>query len=171
MELQRTASLSGPLSPAYTGQVPYNYNQLEGRFKQLQGKRPSPGQACPAAVPAGGTLRPYENHMGRDPGGDGRGRRPQPGPEASGCPRSPHSAPEGDSFLTVCSREATIWSPSLRCPFYFPDCQVPQRTHIFVLQLSWHLGRALLRDLLPCRYLIPCRRCFPAPPASYLREP
>lgn len=38
MELQRTSSISGPLSPAYTGQVPYNYNQLEGRFKQLQGK-------------------------------------------------------------------------------------------------------------------------------------
>lgn len=38
MELQRTASISGPLSPGYTGQVPYNYNQLEGRFKQLQGK-------------------------------------------------------------------------------------------------------------------------------------
>nr|XP_020040269.1 spectrin beta chain, non-erythrocytic 1 isoform X3 [Castor canadensis] len=39
MELQRTASISGPLSPAYTGQVPYNYNQLEGRFKQLQDER------------------------------------------------------------------------------------------------------------------------------------
>ncbi|XP_021563190.1 spectrin beta chain, non-erythrocytic 1 isoform X2 [Carlito syrichta] len=39
MELQRTSSLSGPLSPAYTGQVPYNYNQLEGRFKQLQDER------------------------------------------------------------------------------------------------------------------------------------
>lgn len=38
MELQRTSSISGPLSPAYTGQVPYNFNQLEGRFKQLQGK-------------------------------------------------------------------------------------------------------------------------------------
>ncbi|XP_036291222.1 spectrin beta chain, non-erythrocytic 1 isoform X3 [Pipistrellus kuhlii] len=39
MELQRTASISGPLSPGYTGQVPYNYNQLEGRFKQLQDER------------------------------------------------------------------------------------------------------------------------------------
>ncbi|XP_020943882.1 spectrin beta chain, non-erythrocytic 1 isoform X2 [Sus scrofa] len=39
MELQRTCSVSGPLSPAYTGQVPYNYNQLEGRFKQLQDER------------------------------------------------------------------------------------------------------------------------------------
>ncbi|XP_057627268.1 spectrin beta chain, non-erythrocytic 1 isoform X3 [Chionomys nivalis] len=39
MELQRTSSISGPLSPAYTGQVPYNYNQLEGRFKQLQDER------------------------------------------------------------------------------------------------------------------------------------
>ncbi|XP_047638036.1 spectrin beta chain, non-erythrocytic 1 isoform X2 [Phacochoerus africanus] len=39
MELQRTCSISGPLSPAYTGQVPYNYNQLEGRFKQLQDER------------------------------------------------------------------------------------------------------------------------------------
>lgn len=46
MELQRTSSISGPLSPAYTGQVPYNYNQLEGRFKQLQGK--SPAKARPA---------------------------------------------------------------------------------------------------------------------------
>lgn len=39
MELQRTSSIAGPLSPAYTGQVPYNYNQLEGRFKQLQDER------------------------------------------------------------------------------------------------------------------------------------
>nr|XP_036847184.1 spectrin beta chain, non-erythrocytic 1 isoform X2 [Manis javanica] len=39
MELQRTSSISAPLSPAYTGQVPYNYNQLEGRFKQLQDER------------------------------------------------------------------------------------------------------------------------------------
>ncbi|XP_021031755.1 spectrin beta chain, non-erythrocytic 1 isoform X3 [Mus caroli] len=39
MELQRTSSISGPVSPAYTGQVPYNYNQLEGRFKQLQDER------------------------------------------------------------------------------------------------------------------------------------
>ncbi|XP_040849402.1 spectrin beta chain, non-erythrocytic 1 isoform X4 [Ochotona curzoniae] len=39
MELQRTSSISGPLSPAYTGQAPYNYNQLEGRFKQLQDER------------------------------------------------------------------------------------------------------------------------------------
>nr|XP_020770785.1 spectrin beta chain, non-erythrocytic 1 isoform X4 [Odocoileus virginianus texanus] len=39
MELQRTSSISGPLSPAYTGQVPYNFNQLEGRFKQLQDER------------------------------------------------------------------------------------------------------------------------------------
>ncbi|KAM6221395.1 spectrin beta chain, non-erythrocytic 1 isoform 2-T2 [Rhynchocyon petersi] len=39
MELQRTSSISGSLSPAYTGQVPYNYNQLEGRFKQLQDER------------------------------------------------------------------------------------------------------------------------------------
>lgn len=46
MELQRTSSISGPLSPAYTGQVPYNYNQLEGRFKQLQGKSAAKGQAC-----------------------------------------------------------------------------------------------------------------------------
>ncbi|XP_004436699.1 PREDICTED: spectrin beta chain, non-erythrocytic 1 isoform X3 [Ceratotherium simum simum] len=39
MELQRTSSISAPLSPSYTGQVPYNYNQLEGRFKQLQDER------------------------------------------------------------------------------------------------------------------------------------
>lgn len=50
MELQRTSSISGPpLSPAYTGQVPYNYNQLEGRFKQLQGK-----SSLPKARPAWG---------------------------------------------------------------------------------------------------------------------
>lgn len=30
--------MPGPLSPGYAAQVPYNYNQLEGRFKQLQGK-------------------------------------------------------------------------------------------------------------------------------------
>lgn len=53
MELQRTSSISGPLSPAYTGQVPYNYNQLEGRFKQLQGKPPPKGRACPGALPTG----------------------------------------------------------------------------------------------------------------------
>ncbi|XP_004867341.1 spectrin beta chain, non-erythrocytic 1 isoform X3 [Heterocephalus glaber] len=39
MELQRTSSISGPLSQAYTGQAPHNYNQLEGRFKQLQDER------------------------------------------------------------------------------------------------------------------------------------
>nr|XP_020851923.1 spectrin beta chain, non-erythrocytic 1 isoform X3 [Phascolarctos cinereus] len=39
MELQRTSSISGQLSPGYTSQVPYNYNQLEGRFKQLQDER------------------------------------------------------------------------------------------------------------------------------------
>ncbi|XP_027721034.1 spectrin beta chain, non-erythrocytic 1 isoform X2 [Vombatus ursinus] len=39
MELQRTSSISAPLSPGYTSQVPYNYNQLEGRFKQLQDER------------------------------------------------------------------------------------------------------------------------------------
>ncbi|XP_028927665.1 spectrin beta chain, non-erythrocytic 1 isoform X3 [Ornithorhynchus anatinus] len=39
MELQRTAGTAAPPSPAYTGQVPYNYNQLEGRFKQLQDER------------------------------------------------------------------------------------------------------------------------------------
>ncbi|XP_053568173.1 spectrin beta chain, non-erythrocytic 1 isoform X2 [Bombina bombina] len=39
MELQRTSSIPGPLSPGYTAQVPYNYNQLEGRFKQLQDER------------------------------------------------------------------------------------------------------------------------------------
>ncbi|XP_054842544.1 spectrin beta chain, non-erythrocytic 1 isoform X2 [Eublepharis macularius] len=39
MELQNSASMPGPLSPGYTAQVPYNYNQLEGRFKQLQDER------------------------------------------------------------------------------------------------------------------------------------
>uniref|UniRef100_A0A6I8R128 Spectrin beta chain n=1 Tax=Xenopus tropicalis TaxID=8364 RepID=A0A6I8R128_XENTR len=39
MELQRASSIPGPLSPGYTAQVPYNYNQLEGRFKQLQDER------------------------------------------------------------------------------------------------------------------------------------
>lgn len=38
MELQKSTSMPGPLSPGYAAQVPYNYNQLEGRFKQLQGK-------------------------------------------------------------------------------------------------------------------------------------
>lgn len=60
MELQRTSSISGPLSPAYTGQVPYNYNQLEGRFKQLQGKSSLPK----AGLLGGGVFR-------RDPGAFG----------------------------------------------------------------------------------------------------
>lgn len=38
MELQNSASMPGPLSPGYIASVPFNYNQLEGRFKQLQGK-------------------------------------------------------------------------------------------------------------------------------------
>lgn len=55
MELQRTSSISGPLSPAYTGQVPYNYNQLEGRFKQLQGKSLSERPGLPWGHPNGGS--------------------------------------------------------------------------------------------------------------------
>ncbi|XP_009474406.1 PREDICTED: spectrin beta chain, non-erythrocytic 1 isoform X2 [Nipponia nippon] len=39
MELQKLTSMPGPLSPGYAAQVPYNYNQLEGRFKQLQDER------------------------------------------------------------------------------------------------------------------------------------
>ncbi|KAM6128083.1 spectrin beta chain, non-erythrocytic 1 isoform 2-T2 [Pterocles gutturalis] len=39
MELQKSPSMPGPLSPGYAAQVPYNYNQLEGRFKQLQDER------------------------------------------------------------------------------------------------------------------------------------
>ncbi|XP_053101861.1 spectrin beta chain, non-erythrocytic 1 isoform X2 [Hemicordylus capensis] len=39
MELQNSASVPGPLSPGYVATVPYNYNQLEGRFKQLQDER------------------------------------------------------------------------------------------------------------------------------------
>ncbi|XP_048374607.1 spectrin beta chain, non-erythrocytic 1 isoform X2 [Sphaerodactylus townsendi] len=39
MEVQNSASMPGPLSPGYTAPVPYNYNQLEGRFKQLQDER------------------------------------------------------------------------------------------------------------------------------------
>ncbi|XP_077190308.1 spectrin beta chain, non-erythrocytic 1 isoform X2 [Paroedura picta] len=39
MELQNSASMPGPLSPGYVAPVPYNYNQLEGRFKQLQDER------------------------------------------------------------------------------------------------------------------------------------
>lgn len=39
MELQNSASMPGPLSPGYIASVPYNYNQLEGRFKQLQDER------------------------------------------------------------------------------------------------------------------------------------
>lgn len=83
MELQRTASISGPLSPGYTGQVPYNYNQLEGRFKQLQGKPfstprtapPRPGLPAPGVV-----LRLSWCHMVRDPNGDRWPRPARPGP-------------------------------------------------------------------------------------------
>ncbi|XP_039200273.1 spectrin beta chain, non-erythrocytic 1 isoform X3 [Crotalus tigris] len=39
MELQNPASMPGSMSPGYTASVPYNYNQLEGRFKQLQDER------------------------------------------------------------------------------------------------------------------------------------
>ncbi|XP_042189248.1 spectrin beta chain, non-erythrocytic 1 isoform X2 [Callorhinchus milii] len=39
MEIQRVSNMSGPLSPGFTAQLPYNYNQLEGRFKQLQDER------------------------------------------------------------------------------------------------------------------------------------
>ncbi|KAM9271663.1 spectrin beta chain, non-erythrocytic 1 isoform 2-T2 [Morus bassanus] len=39
MELQKSTSMPGPLSPGYATQVQYNYNQLEGRFKQLQDER------------------------------------------------------------------------------------------------------------------------------------
>ncbi|KAM9257685.1 spectrin beta chain, non-erythrocytic 1 [Cariama cristata] len=39
MELQKSTSMPGPLSPGYAAQVQYNYNQLEGRFKQLQDER------------------------------------------------------------------------------------------------------------------------------------
>uniref|UniRef100_A0A8C8BEV4 Spectrin beta chain n=1 Tax=Otus sunia TaxID=257818 RepID=A0A8C8BEV4_9STRI len=39
MELQKSAAMPGPLSPGYAAQVQYNYNQLEGRFKQLQDER------------------------------------------------------------------------------------------------------------------------------------
>ncbi|XP_074759721.1 spectrin beta chain, non-erythrocytic 1 isoform X3 [Athene noctua] len=39
MELQKPAGMPGPLSPGYAAQVQYNYNQLEGRFKQLQDER------------------------------------------------------------------------------------------------------------------------------------
>ncbi|XP_019363607.1 PREDICTED: spectrin beta chain, non-erythrocytic 1 isoform X2 [Gavialis gangeticus] len=39
MEGQKAGGMPGPLSPGYAAQVPYNYNQLEGRFKQLQDER------------------------------------------------------------------------------------------------------------------------------------
>nr|XP_009929617.1 PREDICTED: spectrin beta chain, non-erythrocytic 1 isoform X2 [Opisthocomus hoazin] len=39
MELQKSTGMPGPLSPGYAAQVQYNYNQLEGRFKQLQDER------------------------------------------------------------------------------------------------------------------------------------
>ncbi|CAM2111040.1 spectrin beta chain, non-erythrocytic 1 isoform X2 [Caretta caretta] len=39
MELQKPTGMPGPLSSGYAAQVPYNYNQLEGRFKQLQDER------------------------------------------------------------------------------------------------------------------------------------
>ncbi|XP_034966854.1 spectrin beta chain, non-erythrocytic 1 isoform X2 [Zootoca vivipara] len=39
MEVQNPAGMPVPLSPACPASVPYNYNQLEGRFKQLQDER------------------------------------------------------------------------------------------------------------------------------------
>ncbi|XP_033000978.1 spectrin beta chain, non-erythrocytic 1 isoform X2 [Lacerta agilis] len=39
MEVHNPASMPVPLSPACPASVPYNYNQLEGRFKQLQDER------------------------------------------------------------------------------------------------------------------------------------
>lgn len=100
MELQRTSSISGPLSPAYTGQVPYNYNQLEGRFKQLQGKPPPPeGQACPGAVPTG-VPRFYLCHMVRDPNEDGPPHGPAPKPLV-GCEHPIHSLKETVSHSTL----------------------------------------------------------------------
>ncbi|XP_014374467.1 spectrin beta chain, non-erythrocytic 1 isoform X4 [Alligator sinensis] len=39
MEVQKAGGMPGPLSPGYAAQVPYNYNQLEGRVKQLQDER------------------------------------------------------------------------------------------------------------------------------------
>lgn len=100
MELQRTSSISGPLSPAYTGQVPYNYNQLEGRFKQLQGKSPPPkGQACLGAVPTG-VPRFYLCHMVRDPKEDGLPPGPAPKPLV-GCEHPIHSLKETVSHSTL----------------------------------------------------------------------
>lgn len=94
MELQRTSSISAPLSPAYTGQVPYNYNQLEGRFKQLQGRLPPKGWACSGAMPTG-ILRLYcaiwYVTLMKSGGA-------LPGPRASGWPLAPHSLLKGDSF-------------------------------------------------------------------------
>lgn len=54
--------MPGPLSPGYAAQVPYNYNQLEGRFKQLQGK-PVRGfwRCCHAVILVNTLARPYSH--------------------------------------------------------------------------------------------------------------
>lgn len=113
MELQRTSSISGPLSPAYTGQVPYNYNQLEGRFKQLQGKSPAKGQACL------GVLRKYPwcflklyfCHMVVTPVKIAA-TRPQ-----VGCESLTEALKEALAYTTPDSSTATIWSFSSPIPF------------------------------------------------------
>lgn len=96
MELQRTSSISGPQSLAYTGQVPYNYNQLEGRFKQLQGNaRPARGHATPRDPPCPGLRGPGRCHMVR-------GSAPRPWPAAP-----PHLLQRG-ALSGSCAREKTV---------------------------------------------------------------
>lgn len=52
--------MPGPLSPGYAAQVPYNYNQLEGRFKQLQGKPVRVfWRCCHAVILVNMLVRPY----------------------------------------------------------------------------------------------------------------
>lgn len=135
MELQRTCSVSGPLSPAYTGQVPYNYNQLEGRFKQLQGELSCQRPACPGDLPPGVlrficaiwfvTQMKTGGHM--------------PGPKASGWLRAPHSLLKGDSFslstpekppfgVSLSLSSFPFLVGSLRCQISAAHC-----THIFCL--------------------------------------
>lgn len=117
MELQRTSSISGPLSPAYTGQVPYNYNQLEGRFKQLQGKPPPKGRACPGAVPTG-----VLGGFICDPNEDGRLHSSAPDPVV-GCGHPIHDLGKAVAH-TPLQKSYHLESLSLQHPFGFLGCQI-----------------------------------------------
>lgn len=150
MELQRTSSISGPLSPAYTGQVPYNYNQLEGRFKQLQGEDdpPSRGRAHRASA---ALFVPY-------------GTGPSAWPKACGWPRAPRSL-----LRRLCC--STPEKPpfgiplALRCPFWLSvvRCALPSAHTFSALLLSLHPNSLVLIDLLICRCTRPAPLGLPAP--------